>query len=233
LALTPRCSAGGESFRAEHHPPRSSQAPHGPTQGVGVDLPSTKTAVTQTHCPGHHCAEQWISMFSGAQDIASPSRHSLCAQSASISHVTKREFAEAISNDFHRLLTDRAYKEQYRPALTAFYNEQVSKRPRLPEEHFLTVVHGAAATDVDVLFITGMRDEAPVASFCHLSGGCQSDRSPCRDERNHASRSWGRRPNPSWHNSSMTSPKPHLSQQYSRRRGDTRNCRGFYIPVPS
>ena len=40
------------------------------------------------------------------------------------------------------------------------------ERPRLPEEHFLNVVYGAV--DVDVLLITGMRDEAPVAALSHL-----------------------------------------------------------------
>ncbi|KAL7820895.1 hypothetical protein V8C26DRAFT_419191 [Trichoderma gracile] len=45
---------------------------------------------------------------------------------------------------------------------------QVRRRPRLPEEHFLGVVHGAA--DTDVLLITGMRDETPVAALSHLVG---------------------------------------------------------------
>ncbi len=40
------------------------------------------------------------------------------------------------------------------------------QRPRLLEEHFLNVVYSAA--DVNVLLITGMRDEAPVAAFSHL-----------------------------------------------------------------
>ena len=34
------------------------------------------------------------------------------------------------------------------------------------EEHFLNMVYGAVA--VDVLLITGMRDEAPVAALSHL-----------------------------------------------------------------
>jgi hypothetical protein len=58
--------------------------------------------------------------------------------------------------DLNRLLRDRAYKEQHRPALTTFFQSQVQHRPRLPEEHFLKLVYGAA--DVDVLLITGMRD---------------------------------------------------------------------------
>jgi adenine phosphoribosyltransferase len=50
--------------------------------------------------------------------------------------------------------------------LTAFFQSQVQLQPRLPEQHFLDVVYGAA--DVEVLLITGMRDEAPVATLSHL-----------------------------------------------------------------
>ncbi|KAH6654783.1 hypothetical protein BKA67DRAFT_566206 [Truncatella angustata] len=60
----------------------------------------------------------------------------------------------------------RANKEQHRPTLTAFFQDQVHQRPKLPEEHFLKLVH--ENVDVDVLFITGMRDDAPVATLSHL-----------------------------------------------------------------
>jgi adenine phosphoribosyltransferase/phosphomevalonate kinase len=115
-----------------------------------------------------YCADVWVSIFSKLQGNASSSSHGLRAQAARISDVTKREFAETTGTEFSRLLEDRAYKEKYRPELTAFYMEQVQKRPQLPGEHFMKVVHEAAIADVDVLFITGMRDEAPVASFAHL-----------------------------------------------------------------
>lgn len=49
--------------------------------------------------------------------------------------------------------------------MTKFYQDQLQKRPRLAEEHFIKVVKSA---DVGVLFITGMRDEAPVAIFSHM-----------------------------------------------------------------
>jgi adenine phosphoribosyltransferase len=50
--------------------------------------------------------------------------------------------------------------------LTTFFQDQVRQRPQLPEEHFLDLVY--AAVDVDVLLITGMRDEAPVSTLSHL-----------------------------------------------------------------
>jgi adenine phosphoribosyltransferase len=50
--------------------------------------------------------------------------------------------------------------------LTEFFQDRVLQRPRLPEEHFLDVVHDAVG--VDVLLVTGMRDEAPVAALSHL-----------------------------------------------------------------
>jgi hypothetical protein len=55
--------------------------------------------------------------------------------------------------------------------LTTFFETQERKRPKLPEEHFLNVVHGAAS--FDVLLITGLRDKALVAAFSHLVPGCR------------------------------------------------------------
>ncbi|KAI4682533.1 hypothetical protein J4E81_009608 [Alternaria sp. BMP 2799] len=132
-------------------------------------LPKLIILVTGEHGAGKdYCAGEWVAVFSELNGNASSSTHGLRAQAIRISDVTKREFADATGNDFRRLLDDRAYKDQHRPALTAFYEKQIQERPRLPEEHFLEDVHNAASADVDVLFITGMRDEAPVASFSHL-----------------------------------------------------------------
>ena len=117
--------------------------------------------VTGESCAGKDfCADVWVSVFIKC------THKSLTARAVSISDAIKREYAVATGADFSRLLWDRAYKEQHRPALTTFYQEQARQRPRLPEEHFLNVVYGA--TDVDVLLITGMRDEAPVATLSHL-----------------------------------------------------------------
>ena len=107
-----------------------------------------------------HCANIWVSVFLEC------TQKRFMARVVSISDATKREYAGATGADFNRLLRDRAYKEQHRPALTTYFQSQVQHRPRLPEEHFLNVVYGAG--DVDVLLITGMRDEAPVAAFSHL-----------------------------------------------------------------
>ncbi|RKK78552.1 hypothetical protein BFJ68_g17885, partial [Fusarium oxysporum] len=52
------------------------------------------------------------------------------------------------------------------PALTTFFKEQMRQQPRLPEKHFLNLASDAA--DIDVLVITGMRDEAPTATLSHL-----------------------------------------------------------------
>jgi hypothetical protein len=51
--------------------------------------------------------------------------------------------------------------------LTVFFQNQVQQRPELPEGHFWNVVYSAA--DVDVLLITGMRDNTPVAAFSYLA----------------------------------------------------------------
>ncbi|KAF4962448.1 hypothetical protein FSARC_9477 [Fusarium sarcochroum] len=104
-----------------------------------------------------YCAEIWDSVFE-TQDYKS--------LVVSISDVTKREYAAATGVDLNLLLGDRAYKEQHRKALTAFFREQLRRRPRLAEEHFLDVVY--STVDVEVLLITGMRDEAPVITLSHL-----------------------------------------------------------------
>ncbi|KAF2025070.1 hypothetical protein EK21DRAFT_104210 [Setomelanomma holmii] len=107
-----------------------------------------------------YCADIWTSIFSRYNG------EHLLSRVVSISDATKQEYAAAHGTDLHRLLKDRAYKEQHRPALTAFFQEQVRQRPLLLEEHFLNLVHDAAG--VDVLLITGMRDEAPVSTLSHL-----------------------------------------------------------------
>ncbi|BCS21111.1 uncharacterized protein APUU_21543S [Aspergillus puulaauensis] len=107
-----------------------------------------------------YCAQIWVSVFSKT------TRRSITARTASISYVAKQEYAAASGADFNRLLHDRQYKEQHRPALTAFYQSQVWEEPWLPEEHFMRTVD--ESRDVDVLLITGMRDNAPVPLFSHL-----------------------------------------------------------------
>ncbi|KAL6161955.1 hypothetical protein ACJQWK_11967 [Exserohilum turcicum] len=114
--------------------------------------------VTGENCVGKdYCADVWVSMFA---------ERALTTRAVSISEAIKREYAVATGADPDRLLSDRAYKEQHRPALTAYFMEKVQHQPQLPEEQFMRVVHGAA--DVGVLVITGMRDKAPVAALSHL-----------------------------------------------------------------
>ncbi|KAF7864439.1 hypothetical protein EAF04_006573 [Stromatinia cepivora] len=107
-----------------------------------------------------YCADIFVSA------ITAYPHKTFTACSASISDVTKREYATAAGADPNRLLSDRSYKEKHRQALTVFYHDQVVQRPQLPMEHFQNVVHDFG--NVDVLLITGMRDEAPVATFSHL-----------------------------------------------------------------
>ncbi|KAJ3455575.1 hypothetical protein MRS44_017057 [Fusarium solani] len=114
--------------------------------------------ITGESCVGKvYCADIWVSVFTSK---------GLRIRVVSISDVAKREYATAIGADLDRLLRDRAYKEQHRPALTTFFQSQVRQRPQLPEEHFLNVLY--EAVDADVLLITGMRDEAPVSTLSHL-----------------------------------------------------------------
>ncbi|MCJ1404336.1 hypothetical protein MMC11_007561 [Xylographa trunciseda] len=117
--------------------------------------------VTGESCAGKdYCADVWVSLYIGC------THKSLTARVVSISDAIKREYATATGADLSRLLWDRAYKEQHRPALTTFFQERARRRPRLPEEYFLNVVYDAV--DVDVLLITGMRDETPIAALSHL-----------------------------------------------------------------
>ncbi|KAK7704376.1 hypothetical protein SLS64_008563 [Diaporthe eres] len=120
--------------------------------------------VTGESCAGKDfSADVWVSVLT-RRNITH--HENLTARVVSISSATKREYAAATGADLGRLLWDRAYKEQHRPDLTAFFKYQERERPDLPKEQFLSVVRGAG--DVDVLLITGMRDEAPLAVFSHL-----------------------------------------------------------------
>ncbi|KAI2637535.1 hypothetical protein GGS21DRAFT_511946 [Xylaria nigripes] len=107
-----------------------------------------------------YCACVWASMFNAN------THKDFTVRVVSISDAMKREYAAESGADLNRLLRDRVYKEQHRSALTAFYQERVRKRHRLPEERFLSIVK--SSLDVDVLIITGVRDEAPVATLSHL-----------------------------------------------------------------
>ena len=120
--------------------------------------PKLIVLVTGKSCVGKdYCADHWVNVFT---------RHYLTARLGSISDTIKREYAVLSGADLDSLLRDRAYKEQHRPALTTLYKQQLQQRPWLPEAQFLHVVHGAP--DIDVLLITGMRDESPVTAFSHL-----------------------------------------------------------------
>lgn len=107
-----------------------------------------------------YCADVWLSCIRDTYK-------GLSTRAVSISDAIKREYAAATGADPSRLGGDRAYKEKHRPALTAFFQGKVRQQPRLPEHHFLDVVNGGV--DVDVLLLTGMRDEAPVATLSHLT----------------------------------------------------------------
>ncbi|KAF1970787.1 phosphoribosyl transferase domain protein [Bimuria novae-zelandiae CBS 107.79] len=129
--------------------------PKAPTEPKLIILVTGKSGTGKDYC-----ASVWVSIFN------EHAHKSLTARAVSISDKIKREYAAAKDADLKRLLEDRCYKEKHRPALTRFYLDQMHQRPQLREEHFLDVVH--SSVNVDVLFITGMRDEAPVAAFSHL-----------------------------------------------------------------
>lgn len=112
-----------------------------------------------------YCANVWES------GLATSRYKSPTTRTISISDAIKLEYAATTGADPKRLLWDRAYKEQHRPALSAYFQRRVRQHSRLPEENFVKAV--CEATDVDVLLITGMRDKAPVAAFSHLVPDCR------------------------------------------------------------
>ncbi|RSL64775.1 hypothetical protein CEP54_004609 [Fusarium duplospermum] len=114
--------------------------------------------VTGEHGSGKdYCAGIWASIFS---------MNAIRARVVSISDEAKRQYADATSADLGRLLLDQPYKEEHRPLVHKFYKEQKKKNPKLPKEHVLKLVNNI--TDVDVLIITGMRDEAPLTTYSPL-----------------------------------------------------------------
>ncbi|KAJ4196149.1 hypothetical protein NW767_009609 [Fusarium falciforme] len=119
-----------------------------------LEAPKQKLVILVTGESGSgkdYCADIWASVF-----VMSAIR----ARVVSISDEIKREYAAATGADLGRLLSDRAYKEEHRPELTEFFKEKLMKRPEPRKEHFLKAMKNVV--DVDVLMITGMRDEAPL-----------------------------------------------------------------------
>ncbi|KAI0812081.1 hypothetical protein GGR55DRAFT_703960 [Xylaria sp. FL0064] len=138
---------------------------------------------TGKSCAGKdYCANIWAEMCRALTIFT--------VRVVSISDEAKRAYAAISGADLYRLLNDRAYKEKHRSKLTAFFEEQVHQRPEIRTEHFLSVVRSAA--NVDVLFITGMRDEAPVATLSHLVPSSRLiDIQVQADERIRRMRYWG------------------------------------------
>ncbi|KAK8046990.1 hypothetical protein PG996_015054 [Apiospora saccharicola] len=110
-----------------------------------------------------HCAGLWACVFNRKRNLK--------AHVARISDAMMRGYADASGTDLNRLLHDRACQEQHRLALSEFFETQVRKHPQLRENHFMNTVYEAANLEVDVLLITGMEDEAPVAALSHLVSG--------------------------------------------------------------
>ena len=110
-----------------------------------------------------YCANVWASLLN---------ERGIPAHAVSISDATKRDYATATGASLGRLLGDRLYKEQHREALGAFFQRQVQQNPNLPHEHFLDLLP-SPDDDPGVLFITGMRDEAPVATLAPLRPDCR------------------------------------------------------------
>lgn len=141
--------------------PLSTTSPLPTPSPLPTAAPPTRLTVLVTGHSGagkDYCALRWAS--------ALRDQHNITAQVARISDGTKHEYAAATGASLPRLLEDRAYKEQHRPAMTAFYADQVRRHPHLPQ-HLFRYMHTDVG-DVDVFFVTGMRDEAPVASYAHV-----------------------------------------------------------------
>lgn len=133
-----------------------------PLPSPPVTAPRLIVLVTGPHGAGKdYCARIWTGLLREAGHAV---------ENVSISEATKREYAAKTPGvDLGRLLSgDRAYKEQHRAAVSSFFQNQVRDRPSLPEEHFMSVVCQAGEAGVEVLIITGMRDEAPAATFSPL-----------------------------------------------------------------
>ncbi|RFU77539.1 adenine phosphoribosyltransferase [Trichoderma arundinaceum] len=130
-------------------------------ESTTTKLPSKPPKLTRESGVGKdYCADVWVPMLTRSADQP----HEV--HKASISDAIKREYAAATGADLDGLLGDRAYKEQHRPALTAFFKEQMRQQSWFLEKQFLNVVSGAA--DADVLVITGMRDESSTATLSYL-----------------------------------------------------------------
>jgi phosphomevalonate kinase len=113
--------------------------------------------VTGEHGAGKDfCADIWATVFKV---------HRYSSRVVSISEVTKRKYAAATGAEPDRLINDRAYKEQHQKSINDFYKNQLKTDPFVAANHFLKVLNEDSS---DVLFIAGMREQAPVAMLSHL-----------------------------------------------------------------
>jgi len=81
------------------------------------------------------CADIW------AFKLPTLSKHVGRVRVASISEAIKHEYANATGADMERLLSDRAYKEQHRPALTAYFLDRVRRQRSYPQDNFVKLLH--------------------------------------------------------------------------------------------
>lgn len=93
------------------------------------------------------------------------------AHVTSISDTTKRRYAASTGAHLRLLLRDRAYKEQHRSSLSTYFQDHVRRQPSLPEENFQAAMN--SAIDLDVTFVTGLREKAPVSKLAHLASDCR------------------------------------------------------------
>jgi hypothetical protein len=76
--------------------------------------------ITGESCTGkNYYTDVWVSVFTIC------TRKSLIVRAVSISNTTKREYTIATGADLNRLLWNRTYKEQYRPVLIIFFQDQI------------------------------------------------------------------------------------------------------------
>ncbi|KAF4958337.1 hypothetical protein FGADI_2503 [Fusarium gaditjirri] len=113
--------------------------------------------VTVEHGAGKdYCAAIWSAVLKV---------HGYSSRVVSIREVTKKKYAAATGADPDRPINDRLYKEHHRKSMNDFYKNQLKVDPFVAENHFLEVVKEDIS---DVLFITGMAEQAPGAKLPHL-----------------------------------------------------------------
>lgn len=91
----------------------------------------------------------------------------LTSEIGTISQVFKKEFANKFGYDYHRIMTDRVYKEHLREKMNAYFHELMAKDPSIDDKWWNELIQHC---DKDVIICPDIRLKSDISSLSNISG---------------------------------------------------------------